>query len=55
LHTLALPALLRRALIGTIFAGHVVELHLLQDDIFDQAKFRARWAFGPSDPRLTTC
>jgi hypothetical protein len=49
LHTLALPALRRRALIGTILAGHVVELHLLQDNIFDQAKFRKRCAFDLSD------
>jgi hypothetical protein len=48
LQTRALAALRRRALIGTIFAGHVVELHLLQDNIFDQAKFRVRWAFDPS-------
>jgi hypothetical protein len=53
LHILALPALRRRALIGTIFAGHVVELHLLQDNIFDQAKFRKRCAFDRSD-RITT-
>jgi hypothetical protein len=52
-HILALPALRRRALIGTIFAGHVVELHLLQDNIFDQAKFRKRCAFDRSD-RITT-
>jgi hypothetical protein len=48
LQTLALAALRRRALIRTIFAGHVVEFHLLQDNIFDPAKFRKRWAFDPS-------
>jgi hypothetical protein len=48
LHTLALPALRRRALIATIFAGHVVWLHLLQDNIFDPAKFRKRCEFDAS-------
>jgi hypothetical protein len=43
-----LPALRRRALIGTIFAGHVVWLHLLQDNIFPPATFRKRCAFDLS-------
>jgi hypothetical protein len=46
---LALSGLRRGALIGTIFAGHVVELHLLQYNIFDRAKFRARSDFDRSE------
>jgi hypothetical protein len=30
----------RRALIAVMVAGHVIMLHLLQDNIFDAAQFR---------------
>jgi hypothetical protein len=35
-----LAALRRRGGIRSIFAGHIVLLHLLQDNIFEAAKFR---------------